>query len=98
MSSCPPPQQPNPSRGESTADYLPPSTFAGKPLPYIASTVVPVIYGTGPYYSGQYTNALQQGNIYVSVSTIAGSNQPVFKSQEDRLKYIKGSLFFNPTC
>ena len=98
MSTCPPPQQPNPSRGETTGNNLPPNTFAGKPLPYTASSVVPVIYGTGPYYSGQYTNALQQGNIYVSMSTIAGPNKPTFTSQEDRIKYLKGQLFFRPTC
>ena len=97
-SNCPHPQQPNPSRGESTGNDLPPNTFAGKPLPYIASTVVPIIYGTGPYFSSQYTDALQQGNLYVSMSTIAGSNQPTFTSQEDRIKYLKGQLFFRPTC
>ncbi len=97
-SNCPPPRQPNPSRGEITGNNLPANTFAGKPLPYTASSVVPVIYGTGPYYSGQYTDALQQGNIYVSMSTIAGSNKPTFTSQEDRIKYLKGQLFFRPTC
>lgn len=97
-SNCPPPQQPNPSRGESTGNSLPPNVFGGKELPYTASSVVPVIYGTGPYFSGQYTNALQEGNLYVSASTIAGSNQPTFKSQEDRIKYLKGKLNINPSC
>lgn len=95
--SCPP-RQPNPSRGESTANYLPPNTFAGQELPYIASSVVPIVYGVGPYFSSQYTDALQGGNLYVSVSTIAGSNQPVFKSQEDRLKYLKGKFNLNSSC
>ena len=95
--SCPPRLNALPGPGETTSSALPANTYAGQPLPYTSSSVLPVIYGQN-YRSSQYTNALQQGNLYVSVSTIAGSNQPTFKSQEDRLKYLKGQLFFNPTC
>jgi hypothetical protein len=101
MSNCPPPRQPNPFPGELTGTCLPPSTFNGKPLPYTASSVVPMIAGSIPYYSSQYTDAIQQGNMYVSMSTIAGQSglsTITFKSQEDRIKYLKGQLFFRPTC
>lgn len=101
MSSCPPPRQPNPFPGEFTASFLPPSTINGKPLPYVASSVVPMSAGVEPYYSSQYIDAVQQGNMYVSMSTIAGQSgisTITFKSNEDRIKYLKGKLFFRPNC
>ena len=101
MSNCPPPRQPNPFPGELTASFLPPSTINGKPLPYTASTVVPISAGVAPYNSSQYIDAVQQANLYVSMSTIAGQSSQktiTFKSQEDRIKYLKGRFFINPAC
>ena len=98
MSSCGQPRLPVPGVGETTSSALPTGVFAGKELPYVASSVVPVVYGTGPYYSSQYTDALQQGNMYVSMSTMAGSNAVKFASNEDRIKYMKGKFFINPAC
>ncbi len=98
MSSCGQPRLPVPGVGETTSSTLPPNVFAGKELPYTASSVVPVVYGTGPYYSSQYTDALQQGNMYFSMSTMAGPKNVTFASNEDRIKYLKGKLFIDPSC
>jgi len=97
--SCPPRLNALPGPGETTSSALPANTFAGKPLPYIASSVLPVIYGLN-YRSGQYTSALQEGNMYVSMSTIAAaSGKPLqFASNEDRIKYLKGQLNLVPNC
>ena len=97
--SCPPRLNALPGPGETTSSALPANTYAGKPLPYPASTVLPVIYGQN-YNSLQYTSAIQEGNIYVSMSTIsAASGKPLqFASNEDRLKYLKGKRNLVPNC
>lgn len=98
--SCPPRLNALPGPGETTSSALPENTYAGQPLPYSASTVLPVIYGQN-YRSGQYTSALQEGNMYVSMSTMnaaAGRTVPQFASNEDRIKYLKGKLNLVPNC
>ena len=98
--SCPPRLNALPGPGETTSSALPANTYAGQPLPYTASSVLPVIYGQN-YRSSQYTNALQEGNIYTSMSaafTAAGRTTPQFASAEDRIKYLKGQLNLDPNC
>ncbi len=97
---CPPRLNALPGPGETTSSALPPNVYAGKPLPYSASTVIPVIYGQN-YNSLQYTSAIQEGNMYISMSTMnaaARRTTPQFTSAEDRIKYLKGKLNLVPNC
>jgi hypothetical protein len=104
MSGCGLPTVPNLFPGESTASFLPEGVIAGQPLPYQVSQVVQVIAGQN-YNSAEYISAFQNGNFYSSVSTINAEQGrtsqgigPQFKSQEDRIKYLKGKLLQNPSC
>ena len=98
--SCPPRLNALPGPGETTSSALPANTYAGKPLPYTASSVLPVIYGQN-YNSSQYTNAIQEGNLYTSMTAAfaaAGRTTPQFASNEDRIKYLKGKRNLFPNC
>lgn len=104
MSQCGVPRVPNLFPGEYTGNCLPDGVIAGQPLPYQVSQVVQVIAGEN-YNSSEYTAGYQNGNFYNSVSTInaqqgrtAQGLGPQFKSQEDRIRYLKGKLLQRPGC
>ncbi len=104
MSGCGVPSVPSLFPGETTSSCLPDGVLAGQPLPYQVSQVVQVIAGQN-YNSAEYISAYQNGNLYTSMSTINAQQGrtsqgigPQFKSQEDRIKYLKGKLLQNPSC
>jgi hypothetical protein len=99
MSDCGVPRVPSLFPGETTGNCLPQGVIAGQPLPYQASQIVQVIAGQ-TYNAAEYITSYQNGRFYAATSTFNGQQgtTPQFKSQEDRIRYLKGKLLQNPGC